>query len=116
MLEHMKKPHIEKVTLFVEGPSQNQQKAIEALQKLGFSVEENSLPWRDAFKEFKSNEAGSCLAGGRHKEGLTQKELAEMTGIAQRYISEMENGKRPIGKKAALLLGDILNIDYRVFL
>jgi transcriptional regulator with XRE-family HTH domain len=56
------------------------------------------------------------LAGARHREGLTQRELAEKSGIAQRHISEMENGKRPIGKKNAKALATALNADYRAFL
>jgi plasmid maintenance system antidote protein VapI len=39
-----------------------------------------------------------------------------MTGIPQRHISEMENGKRPIGKEMAKKLGKALNISYKVFL
>ena len=62
------------------------------------------------------NRGGVCIRGGRGKEGLTQKQLAEMTGIAQHHISEMENGKRPIGKETARKLAKALNIDYRVFL
>ena len=31
-------------------------------------------------------------------------------------ISEMENGKRPIGKETAKRLASALNMDYRVFL
>ena len=42
--------------------------------------------------------------------------LAELTGIPQRHISEMENGKRPIGKEMAKRLGKVLNISYKVFL
>ena len=42
--------------------------------------------------------------------------LAELTGIPQRHISEMENGKRPIGKEMAKRLGKALNIGYKVFL
>lgn len=56
------------------------------------------------------------LRGSRGKEELTQRQLAEMTGIPQRHISEMENSKRPIGKEAAKKLAKILNVDYRVFL
>lgn len=56
------------------------------------------------------------LRGARGKEELTQRQLAEMTGIPQRHISEMENGKRPIGKEAAKKLAKALNVDYRVFL
>jgi transcriptional regulator with XRE-family HTH domain len=62
------------------------------------------------------NSGGVAIRGGRGKEGLTQKQLAELTGIAQHHISEMENGKRPIGKETAKKLAAALNIDYRVFL
>ena len=62
------------------------------------------------------NSGGVAIRGGRGKEGLTQKQLAELTGIAQHHISEMENGKRPIGKETARKLAKALNIDYRVFL
>jgi DNA-binding XRE family transcriptional regulator len=66
--------------------------------------------------EMSWNSGGVCLRGGRSKEGLTQKQLAELTGIAQHHISEMENGKRPIGKETAKKLATVLMIDYRVFL
>jgi len=62
------------------------------------------------------NSGGVSIRGGRGKEGLTQKQLAELTGIAQHHISEMENGKRPIGKETARKLAAALNIDYPVFL
>lgn len=62
------------------------------------------------------NSGGVAIRGGRGKEGLTQKQLAELTGIAQHHISEMENGKRPIGKETAKKLAAALNMDYRVFL
>jgi transcriptional regulator with XRE-family HTH domain len=42
--------------------------------------------------------------------------LAEKTGIPQRHISEMENGKRTIGKERAKVLASALKTDYRVFL
>jgi ribosome-binding protein aMBF1 (putative translation factor) len=62
------------------------------------------------------NSGGVSIRGGRGKEGLTQKQLAELTGLAQHHISEMENGKRPIGKETAKKLAAALNIDYRIFL
>jgi transcriptional regulator with XRE-family HTH domain len=62
------------------------------------------------------NSGGICIRGGRSKEGLTQKQLADLTGIAQHHISEMENGKRPIGKDTAKRLADALKLDYRLFL
>ena len=60
--------------------------------------------------------AGQTLAGARGKEGLSQRQLAALTGIPQRHISEMENGKRPIGKANAKILGKALQVDYRVLL
>jgi plasmid maintenance system antidote protein VapI len=59
---------------------------------------------------------GVSLKGARVKEGITQKQLAEMTGIRQHHISEMENHKRPIGKKNALKFAKALGTNYKVFL
>lgn len=74
-----------------------------------YSVEE-------VFPEMSWNRGGVCLRGARGKEGLTQKQLADQVGIAQHHISEMENGKRSIGKEVAKKLATVLNVDYRVFL
>ena len=60
--------------------------------------------------------AGQTLAGARGKEGLSQRQLAALTVIPQRHISEMENAKRPIGKANAKILGKALKVDYRVLL
>lgn len=62
------------------------------------------------------NSGGISIRGARGKEALTQKQLSELTGIAQHHISEMETGKRTIGKETAKKLASALNIDYRVFL
>ncbi len=87
------------------------------MRKNEYCDESDSVPWRQAFPGLdETNEAGQCLAGARYREELTQRELSEKTGIPQRHISEMENGKRPIGKKTARKLGEILDVDYRVFL
>lgn len=64
-----------------------------------------------------SRERGaSALRGARHKEEMTQAELAKKLNIAQGDLSKMENGKRPIGKNLAMRLGKILKVDYRIFL
>ena len=47
---------------------------------------------------------------------ISLKQLAELTGISQHHLSEMENGKRPIGKDTARKLAAALKVDYRVFL
>ena len=77
----------------------------------------DSVPWRKAYPECSEAQLiGKALAGARYREGLPQMQLAELTGIPQRHISEMENGKRPIGKEMAKRLGKALNIGYKVFL
>ena len=86
------------------------------LEDWGFTREE-SVPWREAFPDMgHTGDPGVFLAGGRHKEGFSQRKLAELTGIPQRHISEMENGQRPIGKKTAHKLAKALNVGYKVFM
>ncbi len=105
------------VVLRFTGPLEKKGKAIEALKSLGFTDTSESIPWRDAFPEYDDNTLpGVALAGARAKEGLTQQELSRLTGIPQRHISEMQNGKRAIGKERAKRLAKVLNIGYKVFL
>jgi plasmid maintenance system antidote protein VapI len=47
---------------------------------------------------------------------LTQKELAHLVGVSQTHISEMEHGKRRIGKDMARRLAKGIKVNYRVFL
>lgn len=75
-------------------------------------------PWREVLSELRPDDAfpAAILRGSRVKEELTQVQLSEMTGIPRRHISEMETGKRPIGKESAKKLAKALRCDYRVFL
>jgi hypothetical protein len=117
MQERTKKHPIESVELRFLGPIVNMAKAIESLKPLGFVDTLDFVPWREAYPEYSEGQLiGKALAGARYREGLTQIQLSEMTGIPQRHISEMENGKRPIGKEMAKRLGKVLNISYKVFL
>jgi len=76
-----------------------------------------AVPWRELFPEYTDEEVpGVCLARSKLKEGMTQKRLSELTGIPQSHISEMENGKRPIGKKRARVLAKVLNVGNKLFL
>ncbi len=79
---------------------------------------EKLIPWREAFKEEIDTygEGGLMLRGSRHKAEITQKDLAEVLGISQHHISEMENGKRPIGKLMAKRLAEFFKCNYRIFL
>ena len=51
-----------------------------------------------------------------YREDLTQAEMGEKLGIAQTNISQMELGKRAIGKKLAMKFAKLFNTDYHIFL
>lgn len=60
---------------------------------------------------------GKALRIYRENAGLTQAALGErMGGIPRQHISNMENGRRPIGKENAKRLAAALHVDYRVLL
>lgn len=73
-----------------------------------------STPWRDVAGK-RGDTSASVLRGARGKEKVTQARLAELTGIPQRYISEMERGKRPIDEESAIKLAVALKTDCSVF-
>ena len=117
MPAHTKKPPTETIELRFLGPISNMAKAINALKPLGFVDTSDTVPWREAYPDYSEQQLiGKALAGARYKEGLTQIQLSELTGIPQRHISEMENGKRSIGKEMAKRLGKALSIGYKAFL
>jgi len=74
--------------------------------------------WREAFKELieKHTEQGLSLRSCRNAEGWTQTHLAELLGIDRANVSNMESGKRPIGKAMAKRLAKIFDTDYRLFI
>jgi transcriptional regulator with XRE-family HTH domain len=74
-----------------------------------------SIPWREALPYTDNELPGVFLTGARYREGLTQAQLSELTGIPRRHISEMENHKRPIGKQNARKLGAALKVEGRGF-
>lgn len=101
-MAHGEKPPTDTIEIKFMGPIANMAKAIETLKPLGFVDTSESVPWREAYPECSEAQLiGKALAGARDREGLTQIQLSELTGIPQRHISEMENGKRPIGKEMA---------------
>jgi DNA-binding XRE family transcriptional regulator len=99
------------------------EKALEAMEVLGFRKVEkgtvhstDSISWRESEHFSNLPFPGSYVAGFRHREGITQAELSRKTSIPRRHISEMENGKRPIGKTNAKKLAKVLNVDLRMLL
>ena len=51
---------------------------------------------------------GNLLAGYRLKHNLTQRQLAEMTGISYSTISAYETGKRPLSQRTAVKLANAM--------
>lgn len=101
MREHMRKHPIEK--------SYDLEKSKEVDKPL--SVEEFI---RDNFDNLP--QWAVMLQGLRHREGLTQESIGKLLGIPQGNISQMEHGKRPIGKQLAKKIANFFDIDYRLFL
>lgn len=117
MLAPTRKPHIDVVEIRFRGPATRKEEAATLLEQLGFKNAEESVPWREAFPEYNEEDYPAvCLRAARHREGLTQKELALGSGIPQAHISLMERGKVAIGVTRAKKLAKVLNTNYRMFL
>ncbi|MBW4057146.1 MAG: helix-turn-helix transcriptional regulator [Proteobacteria bacterium] len=91
---------------------------VPSIRKYAEELMDEPIPWRDSFNRHLADDsiAGVCLQSARTTKGLTQKQLADLTGIPQRHISEMEHSKRNIGKERAIRLANVLDTDYRLFL
>lgn len=79
---------------------------------------EKLIPAEDVFPELADDtlRPAAALRGARYKEDMTQKELADRLDVRQSHLSEMENGKRPIGKNMAKKLASVFNCDFRIFM
>lgn len=74
--------------------------------------------WRELVrtKNDKFGRPAKALRSFRYRDELTQKQVADLLGNHRQHISEMERGKRPIGKEMAKKLGKIFNVSYKLFL
>ena len=90
---------------------------IAATQK-NYDAEDGWIPAEEVLPVLKdpAGRAAACLRGLRHRENITQRTLAAKIGILPHHLSEMEHGKRPIGKAMAKKLAAALKADWRVFL
>lgn len=79
-------------------------------------MQERKYTVTEVFPDLVGQGKAIALRVYRTRENLTQRELAEKVGIPQRHISEMENGKREIGKEMAKRLAETLKFDYRILL
>ena len=130
MSGHTKTPHTSKseiISVVVFGKKHkefsinraHEKKVMEWLQAIS-SGNEALIP-ADEIKVFKEldkkyGKVGVMVRGGRVKEGLTQKELARKLNMLQTHISEIERGKRMVGKNLAHKLAKVFNVDYHLFL
>src|SRR3989338_11107469 len=76
---------------------------------------DQGVPWREAAKNriaAHGSEGAYFLRVCREDKGWTQSELAKKLGMPQGNVSQLENSIRPIGKKLAKKLGELLNRDY----
>ena len=79
-------------------------------------VNEDGEPLYAPEEVFPDSHPGHVLRGLRTREALTQAALAAMAGLKAHHISEMEHGKRPIGKDVAKRLAKALNSDWKLLL
>lgn len=103
MSVHTKTRHTRRRPSISEPTKLKKEKSIPADEALAFHFEKYTKP-------------GVMLRGHRFKRELTQKELGEQLKISQNHLSEMETGKRPIGKSMAKRFADFFETDYRRFL
>ncbi len=117
MLAPMKKPTTGKYTeMCIRVPVQDVDKIRKLLADAGHNVDIYEKELFSSDEVFPDSHPGQILRGLRGREGLTQAQLSEKTGLNTRHISEMENHKRPIGKVMAKRLARVLNADYRMLL
>lgn len=118
MSEHMKKPHTENIAM-VTWHGAHYALPVGVIEK--YRVKEknkNHLSIDDVFGALinEHGEPGLLLKGLRHREGLSQIELAKILNISQTNLSAMENGRRSIGKELAKRIAEKFEVDYRNFL
>jgi ribosome-binding protein aMBF1 (putative translation factor) len=76
------------------------------------------VPADEVFKELnkKHGDVASTIRGFRVRDGMTQVELAKKLSIRQSHVSQIEHGKRVVGKKLAQKLAQLFSTHYQLFL
>ena len=82
------------------------------------SYKDEIIPADEVFKNLdkKYGKTGAVIRGLRVRDGFTQEDLAQKLDIHQTHISQIENGKRVVGKNLAQKLAKVFRTDYRLFL
>lgn len=99
-------------------PRDRAEGVVKLIQDFEVSENKKTLSWREPVSDLIESytEPGVALRGARIKAGLSQNELATKLGMPQSHISDMENGRRTIGKKMAQRLSKVLKVGYKIFL
>ena len=122
MSVHMKK-HLTKI--FIDGetfPIEKKQKKIilELIKEFSGSIigRKNSVGIDDAFGDLlkKRSKGAINLKASRERLNISQKELAQQTGIIQSNISQYENGQRKITEAVAKRFANILGVNFKIYL
>lgn len=81
-------------------------------------IRKNSISSQIVFADLEKQltKAGALLKGLRTREGLSQVNFAKKINVTQANLSNMENGRRPIGKIIAKRIEKIFKVDYRYFI
>jgi len=128
MSERMKKPRInnlievtihDKLNTKFLLPRKSALELFELLKPFQVSIDGDELiPADEVFKNLhqKYGKVGTTIRGFRSRDGMTQVELAKKLNIRQSHVSQMEHGKRVIGKKMAQKLAKLFNTHYQLFL
>lgn len=110
MLELTKTPHTDgTVTLTVVVPADRANAVTEA-------IEQAAEPTYGFTEVFPDSTPGTVLRGARGLREMTQVQLAARVGASPANISDMERGRRPIGKAMAKRLGEALEYPWKAFL
>lgn len=105
----------EKVFRFTDVPQSKLKPILVSLK----AYSDETLPWREiAADRIKSagGETAHMVKTSREMAGLTQIELAKKLSMPQSNLSQIETGRRSVGKALAKKLAKVFKVDYRVFL
>jgi predicted XRE-type DNA-binding protein len=109
MLAVAKMPHIE---FSFKGPKDVLIDIVERLKGVYPVKPVDSEDWfeTDLYKKIKARvHGGTCLRTDLFNAGVSQKVLAQATGIPQPHISQMISGKRPINPENAATFANYFN-------
>ena|ERR1700733_12242443 len=93
-------------------------KAVAERYRVDQDGDEELIDSDEVFSELnaKYTKSGALLKGIRARENVTQVEMARRLGVTQSDISQMENGRRVIGKIIAKRIEALFGVSYRIFL